>query len=36
MSSIQDVKNSVNNLKTFEIRTVIGEFKWDAKEKKVD
>ncbi len=36
MSSIQDVKNSVNNLKTLEIRTVIGKFKWDAKEKKVD
>ncbi len=36
MSSIQDVKNSVNNLKTLEIRTVIWKFKWDAKEKKAD
>ncbi|MCP4986755.1 MAG: hypothetical protein GY928_12095 [Colwellia sp.] len=36
MSFIQEVKNSVNNLKTLEIRTVIGKFKWDAKEKKVD
>ncbi len=36
MSLIQDAKNSVNNLKTLEIRTVIGKFKYDAKEKKVD
>ncbi len=35
MAFIQDVKNSINNLKTLEIRTVIGKFKWDDKEKKI-
>ncbi|KHE93657.1 MAG: hypothetical protein K8F52_05435 [Candidatus Scalindua rubra] len=36
MAFIQDVKDGINNLKTLEIRTVIGKFKWNDKEKKID
>ncbi len=36
MTFISDVKNSINNLKTLEIRTVIGKFKWNDKDKKID
>lgn len=36
MTFIQDVKNSINNLKTLEIRTVIGKFKWNDKDKKIE
>lgn len=35
MSLLETVKQSVNNLKTLEIRTVIGNFKWDEDQKKI-
>lgn len=36
MSFKQDVINSLNNLKTLEIRTVIGKFKWNDKDRKIE
>ncbi len=36
MAFIQDVMNSINHLKTLEIRTVIGKFKWNDKDKKIE
>lgn len=35
MSFLETVKESINNLKTLEIRTVIGNFKWDEGQKKI-
>ena len=35
MSLLETIKQSVNNLKTLEVRTVIGKFKWDEAQKKI-
>ena len=36
MSLLDTIKDSVKNLKTLEIRTVVGDFKWDKEQKKID
>ena len=35
MSFLETVKQSIKNLKTLEIRTVIGNYKWDEAQKKI-
>jgi hypothetical protein len=35
MSFLKTVKDSIKNLKTLEIRTVIGNFKWDEAQKRI-
>jgi hypothetical protein len=35
MSFLDTIKESVKNLKTLEIRTVVGNFKWDDAQKKI-
>lgn len=35
MSFLDTIKENIKNLKTLEIRTVIGNFKWDEQQKRI-